>query len=70
MEFRSWRGPVVYAERAGEGASAMVTSGFPVRDGCGVALEYSNLVLLVFRDRDLMLGAAGILLVIVPTLLG
>jgi hypothetical protein len=48
----------------------MVTSGFPVRDGCGVALEYSNLVLLVFRDRDLMLGAAGILLVIVPTLLG
>jgi len=48
----------------------MVTSGLLLRDECGVALTYSHLVLLVTRDRALVLGAAEILLVTVPTLLG
>jgi hypothetical protein len=69
-EFQSWRGPVVYAGRAGEAASAKIISGIPFRVVYPVGQIYDHLVLLVFRDRALMLGATGILLVIVPTRLG
>jgi hypothetical protein len=70
MEFQPRRGPVVYAERAGEAASVRLVSGSPVRVVCCVAQTYSHLVLLADRGGALVLDAAAILLVIVPTLLG
>jgi hypothetical protein len=70
MEFQPWRGPVVYAGRAGEAASATTISGIPLRVVHSVGQTYERPALLVDRDRALVLGAAGILLVIVPTRLG
>jgi len=64
------RGPIVYAGPSGEGASVMVTSGFPLRVVYPVGQTYSYPVLLVFRDRALVLGASELLLVTVPSLLG
>ena len=42
----------------------------PVRVVCGVAQTLSHFVLLVHLDDALLLDAAVIMLVIVPTLLG